>query len=250
MRVTDRGIVYLLLNALGYSVSSLTFVKSGLQASQFLFWFGLIATTFAVITLILDNHFDLSTELRNRQIYLSLANGGIFGSLALFCHFKSLEFILPSDNNMVSVTFSLLTAVVLQSFEEHSLPSILTIISVFLGLTGTVIISNPVALVTENISQITTIKGVIFCSFVGIFLSVMFSNARKFDKITPFWSYFGYMLGILLLGLITADIGFISCSLETKILAAVSALLQAPAALFAILGLDLFPFPREQKVWL
>ena len=205
---------------------------------QFFFWFGLIGTTLAIITLTLNTKFNLCGEYNNRQLYLSLANATVLGGLGLYCHFKALEYILPSDNNMVAVTFSIITAVLLQSFEDRSLPSFLTIISILFGLAGTVIICKPIALITENILQISTVKSVISCAFVAIFTCFMFSNARKFDKITPFWSYFGYMLGILVLGLITADIGFISCSLETKILAAVSALLQGHAALFAVLGLD------------
>ena len=101
---------------------------------------------------------------------------------------------------------------------------------------GTAFICNPIALVTQNISQNKTVKGVIIGSFVGIFQSLLFSNARKFKTISPCWSFLGYVLGIFLAGLINSDIGYISCSLEQQVLDAKSALLQAPAAFFAILG--------------
>ena len=221
MRDTNRGIICLLLNALFYSTSSLTFVKSGFLAAQFLFWLGLFGTTFGIVVLSFDKSFDLSTQFRDKQVYFSLLNAAVFGSAALYFHFWSLEYLLPADNNMVGVFFALLTAVILQSFEDKKCPTLLTVISVSLGITGTAFICDPITLLTQNISQNTTLKGVIICAFDGVFLSLLYSNARKFDRVTPCWSSFGFMFGNLIVGavILSSDYNSAKCRVDLRVLA-------------------------------
>ena len=91
----------------------------------------------------------------------------------------------------------------MQFVEDHQIPSFLTFISIALGLTGTAFVCNPQDLMSKNILQLENLKGVALVAMAGLCFAAMYGNSRRFPKISPIWSCFGLVFGILTCGLVS-----------------------------------------------
>ena len=197
----SRGVIYLSLGALCYSLGSLSFAKSGAQSSQISTWVGIIGSPTCILLLALDNSFKPTENLKNVDLYLSLLNGFVFGGAAIFLHFWSLEYILPADNNMVVVFFHICSSVIFQMLEDKRFPSVLTFFSVLFGFIGTFFVCNPKDLLTKNILEVDNLKGVALVALAGVSFACMYANIRRFQNIPPPWTSLGAALGNFASGL-------------------------------------------------
>ena len=239
MKKSTQGVIFLLINAFSISSASLLFVTSGREPAQIITWVGLFGAPLSLTLLSTEKSFNPVKLCKMKQFYLSILSASLFGSIAIGFHFWSLEFILPSDNNMVGVFFSLFTSVILQSFEDRKRPTLLTIVSVFFGFIGTVVICDPRTLFTDRILDFRTIKGVTICAISGTCFACLYSNIRRFPKMPPEWTCLWLMVGNISFGMISyrplaAD--YQTCSKLAMILSAGSSILQALASIFGLKG--------------
>ena len=190
-RQTAQGLALLSSGALCYSTGSLCFAKSAAQSSQVNTWVGILGTPFCIFLLSLDKEFSPIDYITDPKLYLCLLNGILFGGAAIVLHFWSLEFILPSDNNMIVVFFHIVGSILMQFLEDRQIPSLLTFVSVVLGFIGTFFVCNPKDLFTKNILEAENMKGVVLVALAGLSFAAMYGNSRKFGKISPIWSVLG-----------------------------------------------------------
>ena len=227
----NKGVLYLSSGALCYSLGSLSFSKSGAQSSQINTWVGLIAIPVCILILSLNTHFSPFSRRRSPDLYLSILNGFLFGGAAIYLHFWSLEYLLPSDNNMVVVAFFICSSVVFQIIEEKRMPSILTFASVLLGILGTFFVCNPTDLFTKNILELDNIKGVCLVALAGISFGFLYSSVRRYNSVPPVWICLGAAFGNLASGLTSynpwSDASMQSCDPFPRILALMASVFQS-----------------------
>ena len=157
---TIRGVTLLSLGAFVYSFGALSFAKLGTKSSVVNTWVGILGTPTCIILLSIDKSFSVSQHVRDIQLYFCFMSGFIFGGTAIFCSFWSLEFILPSDNNMIVVFFHIVGSLFMQFREDGKFPKDgLTFLSILLGFVGTFFICNPKDIFTKNIMELHSIKG-------------------------------------------------------------------------------------------
>ena len=157
---TIRGVTLLSLGAFVYSFGALSFAKLGTKSSVVNTWVGILGAPSCIILLSIDKNFSVSQYVRDIQLYFCFMSGFIFGGTAIFCSFWSLEFILPSDNNMIVVFFHIVGSLFMHFREDGKFPKDgLTFLSILLGFVGTFFICNPEDIFTKNIMELHSIKG-------------------------------------------------------------------------------------------
>ena len=240
MKTVNKGLLWLFMNSSFYSTASLGFVSSGFDTLMLSTWTGLFGVLVALIKLPHDPTFKLNKLPGTLDFYLTLLNGFIFGGSSNALHFWSLKYILPSDSILINSFFCLFSSVVAEIIRDKERPTILSLLSVFVGVIGTGLICNPQALFTLDILQMRSLLGVALATCSGLAFVLMLSNLRRFTKAIPTsWSYFGYMLGTMCFGFISYrpfSTVNLSCALHLKFIAAFAALCHVAAAFCMVNG--------------
>ena len=148
-----------------------------------------------------SQNFKPAASAKRSSFYISAISAALFGGFGIWINFKSLNYILPSDNTMVCVFTKLTVSVIFQSIEDKRKPTWLTISSIILGIIGTAVICNPKTFLDGNFFQSDTLKGVLLAAACGTSLIFMHVSMRKFGEITPSWTYLWFSVGILGFGL-------------------------------------------------
>ena len=221
----SKGILFLFTSSLCYSASCLAFVVSEANSAQVTTWVGILGLPITTALLSLEKSFKPKKLYRNKDLYLSIVSAFFFGGFGIWVNFHSLKYILPSDNNMVSIFIILVMSVTMQAIEDKIFPTILTLFSVLLGIIGTVFICNPKQILSSEILSSGTLKGVIFAALSGSSLTIMYSNVRRFHTISPTLSCLGMMIGNFTFGITSYRpfSGETSCAITSLIMSLIAA---------------------------
>ena len=123
-------------------------------------------------------------------------------------------------------------------------PSGYSILSIFLGLLGTVFICEPQTLFTSGKPQYRIVTGIFIAALSGIAAAFFFANVKRFSEagLSNAWSFLWFMAGCSFFASITYN-PFIDISLKipdcefmSRIWACLSIMCQIIASLTAVMG--------------
>ena len=133
--IANKGLLYIILRAVCFAIYTLAFAKSGYKSWNIVFYYGLIGTSFFSALLVLETDITFQKFKQNRFSYsVTALNGCVFAAIPALLIPVTLDYILPSNQNMVFVFFALFTSVILQSVEDRLFPTFLRIVSVISGM--------------------------------------------------------------------------------------------------------------------
>ena len=233
----DKGLLFIILRAVCFAVYTLAFAKSGYNSSNVIIWFGLFGTAFFCALLALDKNFTFQKVEQFKFSYTVMAlNGCMLASFPGFLIPKALDYILPSNQNMVFVFFALFTSVILQSIEDRTFPTFLTILSVVCGIIGTAFISNVLLMFDKSLFDWGRIFGVSLTMLAGAALATAFANIRRHQNVTPLWSCLWQVIGSFIWGALYWDPVAPKCSLQSTLLALTCFVFMSFTSFFAFSG--------------